>query len=130
MSTNIWVVNDESSLTDCLREQLSDCSVRAFESLSDAATAMGRCEGIIVDLSAVAPINLGPRGMYSGIAALIRSRPHCPVVILSGVSTGFAEDVMLRVRDVEPDACVSYVELHGADNTWAALRSQLHLPPR
>jgi CheY-like chemotaxis protein len=114
MSVRALIINDDPAISEILSEILVGLGIPWPVSYSDLASAIadpGRVDLVLIDISGIAPINLGPAAAYSQIACMVEKHPHAPVVIVSGVSSNFAADVADRVREVQPGSVVEYIDL-------------------
>jgi len=136
--TTIFQVNDDDDLmgiySDVINETVkTQYRERKFSDMLSAVDTEGRCDLLIVDMSALTPMtsNFQPRHCYSTLAAWYKKRPHCPVIIATGVSPYFVADVMESVRHICPDAIADHFELGGNvhETMGPLLRKHLALAP-
>lgn len=118
MSFDIWNVNDDRDCRSVIRETVehhfNHVTVRDFEDVIEAAKAVGKCDVALIDMTTAAPLACGPEGCYSQIARFCQLHPGANVILLSGVSSNFAEDVIDRIRgvvDPEDMGSIEYVNL-------------------
>lgn len=132
--TTIFQVNDDKDLMGIYSEEIrevlkSDYTERKFEDMLSAVDAEGRCDLLIIDMSALSPMMgiFHPSHCYSLLASWYKKRPHCPVIIATGFGERFVENVMDLVRNICPEATAEHFELGGGvhDRLGTLLRKYL-----
>jgi len=110
---SIFHVNDYPELFEYVRETLSPehYEITNFEDIMDATTSPKRVDLLIIDMSCVAPIYFGAAGSYSQMYRWICKHPNVPIIIQSGVSIEFVEELRERLKElggVGSEAIIEY----------------------
>ena len=105
---NFWIIDDNESAQDALREVIEDffpdARVECFE-YPHATIHSPSVDVILIDISAVVPIMMSHTA-YSAICTLLAKHPGATVVICSAVSFNASQDVRDDVLEQMPEADV------------------------
>lgn len=121
----VWVVDDDAGWTQIWKRVLKPvATVHVFESCLDAMQHDGRCDIIIVDISAAAPGVLMWDRAYAPICSFVDRHPGCEIIITSAMGKDCAEDVAADVGE-RVENIVHFLQHGGRDFDGAEFREMI-----
>jgi len=112
MKSTIWFVDDNDDIAEIKLEIVNELRPRArtrlFADLKSVVSTVGPCDLIFVDMSAISPISHLSPSAFNCIQQLLTKRPHLPFIVLSGIGSSFAEEILSRLKEIGFDSTIDY----------------------